>query len=403
MNLRWARSAACLTASLNYPCPQLERPDPSAILTAFDPLIHSEHDINEIGRTIPIPRLHPNDLIAICHDATRVFKSWPVVLRLSSPVCVIGDLHGNLHDLIRILRVVQSQESCLFLGDYVDRGSFSVEVTAILFALVVSSPTRYFLLRGNHECVDVTATYGFKEEVVRDYGNGVYSAFMKSFVWLPLAAIIDCSTFCVHGGIGPNCGTLAQIEQLERPIANSKASNIVSELLWSDPVDHLPWFNSRTSGGRTEYGKQAVRAFLEKNELNSILRAHQCVNGVQPFPGMPLATVFSSSAYDEREPANCSGIVRIPTPGRADVMIFDPIVPLSRMETVFVQRPRTEPDAAGPAGEARRASRPNVILPRLPAALAGPSAPFMPAVSNRRRSLGPLLIRPSASENALPA
>jgi hypothetical protein len=142
----------------------------------------------------------------------------------------------------------------VFLGNYVDRGAYSLEVICLLMALKLKYPKQIFLLRGNHEDRNVNKYLGFGEECAKrleediSQPDSVFAKINEMFDYLPLAAIIiDKSTqnkvFCVHGGIGSTVNKIEDIEKIQRPIQVnlgdvSTADQItLMDLLWSDPVD----------------------------------------------------------------------------------------------------------------------------------------------------------------------
>jgi serine/threonine-protein phosphatase 2B catalytic subunit len=96
------------------------------------------------------------ELIQLISRATRLMKEEPNVIRIKEPVVIVGDIHGQFYDLIHMFEKVVDQRmlpktNILFLGDYVDRGSYSIEVCIFLFALKIAFPKEVTMLRGNHE------------------------------------------------------------------------------------------------------------------------------------------------------------------------------------------------------------------------------------------------------------
>lgn len=79
----------------------------------------------------------------------------------------------------------------LFNGDFVDRGSFSVEVMVCLGAWKVCMPEHFHLTRGNHETRNMNKLYGFEGEVVAKYDNKMFEMFVDMFWYLPLGYVIN--------------------------------------------------------------------------------------------------------------------------------------------------------------------------------------------------------------------
>jgi protein phosphatase len=288
-----------------------------------------------IGITKPIPRFPPSILTPLTKEAREHFKRQPSVLDIDGEVTIIGDLHGNILDLLRILATNPPESNkLLFLGDYVDRGSFSIEVITLLFSLVLSFPQHIYLLRGNHEFSMMNTLYGFSDEIQNVYKSAsLYYFFQKAFSFLPLAAIVNQNILCLHGGIGPSFQTVNQIRQLKRPIQD--CAGVVSDVVWSDPDSCLQEFADSPRGIGVVFGQQAAQSFLSKNNLRMIIRGHECVtNGYETMFNSQLMTVFSSSNYIPGE-TNFCGYVKSRAQNRLESFRLPNIRPLTRESAVF--------------------------------------------------------------------
>merc|ERR1719217_270139 len=170
--------------------------------------------------------------------AAEIFSAEPNLLKLKDPITVVGDLHGQYFDFVKMLEVggPPGDTQYIFLGDYVDRGSYSIEVLALIFALKLKFPKRMWMLRGNHECRQMTAFFNFRDECEHKYNAGVYDAIMDAFDTLPLAATINGKFIAVHGGISPDLKKLKDLNGVDR-FHEPPREGIQCDLIWSDPLE----------------------------------------------------------------------------------------------------------------------------------------------------------------------
>jgi len=120
-----------------------------------------------------------------------------------------GDIHGQYYDLLELFQIggFPPDSNYLFLGDYVDRGKYSIETICLLLAYKIKYPENFFLLRGNHECSTINKLYGFYDECKRRYSVKLWKLFGDVFNTLPVIAIIDDKIICMHGGLSPDLQT----------------------------------------------------------------------------------------------------------------------------------------------------------------------------------------------------
>jgi len=129
--------------------------------------------------------------VTVCGDIHGQFvsSSASVIIRIAYPTALLEQ-----HDLSELFRIGGNSPDTnyLFMGDYVDRGYYSVETVTLLVALKLRYRDRVTILRGNHESRQITQVYGFYDECLRKYGNAnVWRIFTDLFDFLPLTALID--------------------------------------------------------------------------------------------------------------------------------------------------------------------------------------------------------------------
>lgn len=255
-----------------------------------------------------------DDLISACNKVKPLLDKDGHLPRVIGPTIVVGDLHGDFKaakfycdEFLKRLNT-NSQTNIVFLGDYIDRGKNSVEILYMLFRLKIMYPKNVYLLSGNHE--GSPSLGEFFREAWSKYPSGSEAFFQNCsdvFKSLSLAAVVNDSVFCVHGGISadpqkrgeptdPQKGeepiSLAQIENLphcskincmETSTRTGDVADpngfIVNNLWWSDFQENLqtPFseYANMIRGNSYHFGPLAVSAFLNKNNLKKIVRGHQ--------------------------------------------------------------------------------------------------------------------------------
>lgn len=249
---------------------------------------------------LSMPLISAETMQKICMTVSNIFQNDQALLEISSPVIIVGDLHGQIFDLIRILKENGSPDNkkYLFLGDLVDRGEFSIETVTTIFLLKIVYPSNVFIIRGNHEFEAMCSKSGFAQQIEELYDNfSIFHYFLEAFSFMPLSALIDSKSLCIHGGLGPQLYSLKQLREIKRPIADF-GNPICDAILWSDPSDIINYFEYSTRGTGYLFGEQATSEFCDSNKINLIIRAHECVgDGVEISHGGRCITVFSASNY----------------------------------------------------------------------------------------------------------
>ncbi|KAL4896010.1 calcineurin catalytic subunit CnaA [Aspergillus ambiguus] len=257
-------------------------------------------------------RLTEDQALWIIHAGTEILKSEPNLLEMDAPITVCGDVHGQYYDLMKLFEVGgdPAETRYLFLGDYVDRGYFSIECVLYLWSLKIWYPNTLWLLRGNHECRHLTDYFTFKLECKHKYSERIYEACIESFCALPLAAVMNKQFLCIHGGLSPELHTLEDIKAIDR-FREPPTHGLMCDILWADPLEEFGqektgdyFVHNSVRGCSYFFSYPAACAFLEKNNLLSIIRAHEAQDaGYRMYrktrtTGFPsVMTIFSAPNY----------------------------------------------------------------------------------------------------------
>ncbi|MHA1802969.1 MAG: metallophosphoesterase [Promethearchaeota archaeon] len=230
-------------------------------------------------------------------------------------ILIVGDLHGDLETLEKILEKFFKEkfDYLLFLGDYVDRGAKQVEVINTLFYYKTHFPSKIILIRGNHEDRTINRQYGFYDELrhkFNDHHKEIFNKYNKAFSKLPLAAITWNRIFCIHGGIPEGLEDINVINSFPKNQITIKDS-MTKQLLWNDPHERGGMFKRNSRGvGIKKFGKTAFMNFITLNSIRYIIRSHEKFkNGFKEFFDGKLISIFSSHSYFSKKNSTVIGII----------------------------------------------------------------------------------------------
>lgn len=258
----------------------------------------------ELSKEISEGRFIPADVLeSILEQGESLLLGCENVVYVESKgeVLVFGDTHGQYFDVVGILnKVFDGERIFVFNGDYVDRGTHSVENFALLLSLKILFPGKVHPTRGNHELMDINKAYGFYDEVKRKYpfsSGSVYQKFQAVFRALPISIIVNEKVFITHGGLP---GTPAKIDELQESyrMTDAHTDELLKGFLWSDPEEITGIEESKRRAG-VVFGMDIVGQFLEGNGLDLLVRSHQAIeNGYKVNHEGKTVTVFSVPDYE---------------------------------------------------------------------------------------------------------
>ncbi|CAE7531449.1 BSU1 [Symbiodinium sp. CCMP2592] len=302
--------------------------------------------LTKIDRYGEVPGMHPKDITAFLTAFNREVlepelyaEGFSRTVTATGATVVLGDLHGQLFNLLAFLRHLHEQLQIsrfsllpasklficdpkiqyIFMGDYVDRGERSVEIVLLLFAYKALCPSGIILLQGNHEEARTNEYYGFNKEVEYKldrqnslpghYGHrsmyapksALWGQFNTLFSKLPFVAVAKGMFMATHGGISP---------KFVRACSNQRGDfnrclsyDVGSEMVWSDPHEGDGWAPSPRGAGIYRFGVDVALQFLYSNGLKRLLRGHeQMAKGISTIVldrkrEYAVQTVFSAADY----------------------------------------------------------------------------------------------------------
>ena len=272
---------------------------------------------NLIKEPYKISKLEFKYISEILRKAEEIFKEENLLLEFNlddskNEVWVIGDIHGNLESLQRLIEIinVKKPEFVIFLGDIVDRGANQLECLILVLALKIRYPNRYYLLKGNHETLEINKAYGFFQEFkYRFKDQKKFDEVLAVYNVLPFCALVNKGILCLHGGIPEDIAILRKLSGLKTrdivSVSKTIAESLV-QIMWNDPKSDLKGFSESFRGpGTNFFGEDVFNDFMKEYNLKYLIRAHEVfLEGYKWFFNKRLLSIFSSANYRGKSSPN---------------------------------------------------------------------------------------------------
>mmetsp|Transcript_23081 Transcript_23081/g.41226 ORF Transcript_23081/g.41226 Transcript_23081/m.41226 type:complete len:748 (+) Transcript_23081:1367-3610(+) len=305
--------------------PTKDKAQSAALYDLF--LTHLLRPADEVGSDTSFS-IRKDLILALIEECQRVVLDEPVVKYLRAPIKIFGSLLGQYQDLLRYFETwgepsekpgIGDIESFdyLFLGDYVDLGTRSLETICLLMALKTKHSSEVTLLRGRHEDRRINIKKGLADECRSrlnediESPDSVYSRLNALFECLPLAAVLENRILCVHSGIGSSAQSLTQVDSLQRPIDISRNETMIEaqvafEFMWSEV--NVSSTSSVVGINPIPVSQSRALQFLSDHRLTKLIRTQEFVSEGITYNG-DIITICSCTNYSGR--GNNSGVMLI--------------------------------------------------------------------------------------------
>ena len=278
----------------------------------------NENIMNDIiANPYKISELEFHKISQILNKAEDILKEETLVMELNaenfgSETFVIGDIHGNLESLLKIIKIIEQANPryVIFLGDIVDRGPYQLECLILILALKIKQPNKYFFLKGNHESLEINQYYGFYQDFIFKYKDqSKFKDVLALYKVLPICALVNRTVLCIHGGIPEDYEVLNKLKGVKTQdldLLSKSLAKSLKQIMWNDPKSNSTGFSDSFRGiDIKNFGEDVFKDFMEKTKLSSLIRSHELYpEGYRWFFNKRLLSIFSSANYRGKNPAS---------------------------------------------------------------------------------------------------
>lgn len=219
----------------------MKRNIPFNVYSKFkDMLVAAKTRTNFVKYPFVIPIFQEEEIISLFDETLNFLKQTPPLIRTNPPCQIIGDISGNIYDLVRLLSHIDSisTTNIIFLGNYMSSNLYSLETLILLCSMYCLFPKSIFLLRSDSECQDVAFNLRLFDEILEIYGNDtLFKQIIEIFAWMPIVSIISDQYICMHGCINSTISNLQELQNINRPIYDITLEPVCSCCTTPDQYD----------------------------------------------------------------------------------------------------------------------------------------------------------------------